>query len=196
MLCSVLFFGTFGTVTLCIQFHKIWSGKSAKSLSGSAVIVLTAFFAAFAIYGLSVGNKLTAVHGSWRAIFWAPIAIGFVLYGRATMRHLALGLLCLTMLVCMYSASLRGPILYAFTFMSIYFALVQAYTIVVNKARGKVSLLNQILPHVSATTWVVYGAAIGDKSLAITSALSAASYLAIIIAWVKYPNPPQPAVTA
>jgi uncharacterized protein with PQ loop repeat len=201
MTCSVVLFGILGSATLCIQIHKIWSGKSAQSVSGAAAIVIMSFFAAYAIYGMRTGTRPAVIQGVWRSLFWAPVAIGIARYGKVGIRHLSLGLVCLIMLIMMNFPSLRSPIVYTFTVMMIYFIWVQAYVIVSNKARGKVSLSNQIVPHLSAVTWVIYGMATDDKTLAITSLMNAVSYIAVMAAWVKYPNPSskpklQPAIAA
>src|SRR3569833_2961849 len=127
MIWSVIAFGLFGSYSLCVQMRMIWKSKSAHSVSGAAAIVVTSFFAGYAIYGVTTNTLPAIVQGVWRALFWAPVAIGFVRYGKASILHLWLGILCLVMLLGLNIPVLRSPIIYAFTCMMISFMWVQAY---------------------------------------------------------------------
>ncbi len=194
----MIFFGIFGSVTITIQAYKIWHGKSTKSVSISSIIVFIGYFVAYANYGTLKNDLPIETHGIWRTILWMPVALGCVRYGKPTLRHLLLALLCLALVLTMVVPALRQAVMYVLTVMMIYFIWVQAYTIHKNRVRGRVALSNQIMALTSVVTWVIYGIFIRDNALIIICGMNLPAYSAVIWMWAKYPNPAdaKPAVTA
>lgn len=184
---AAVFFGILGSCALYRQAHKIWSNKSAQSISGIWVITFLAMFAAFLVYGSQQGSFPMKFQGVLRVAFSLPVTIGFFVYGSTNKKHWAIMFVYALFLSAMIF-KMASPLLFTlFSFLGVWSSFVQAYTIKQKQSRGNVAVELQLIYLAAIICWLVYGFARYDMPLIAVSVGFTLSYLSTIIMWFRYP---------
>lgn len=185
---AAILFGVLGSIASVQQAYKIWSSRSAQSVSGVWTITFLAMFTAFLTYGTQQGSFPMQFQGWLRVAFTLPITLGFVAYGKDRGKKHVMLALGYTALLSAMSIKVASPLLFTlFSFLGVTASFIQAYTIRKERTRGKVAVELQIIYLAAILCWLVYGLSRKDVPLILVAIGFTLSYSSTIIMWKKYP---------
>lgn len=183
---GMIFFAFAAVYPLLTQGMKIWQKRSGEA--ASVVWFNYFFFLCFVtvIYGWHISSIPLLTNGIVRTFAHIPIIWGLVRFKGFSKSERIFSVLLFVALVTMAVSSHKDLFYFIFCFGSFLSCLKQPYEIWKIRSVGVTRVELIIFYSVSNSFWIAYSFAIKNWALEISSVLSGAAFLIMIVVWFKY----------
>jgi len=191
---NLLTLGLFGTFTTTLslvwglryQSRNIIENKSGQSVSTVQFLYGVCSSMAAVVYGLGILKAALIINGSIMFVARFPVLRGLIRYKGLSVAEKATGTFLVMALAAMMVLPEKEGFYVMFQLGGIIFTVAQPWEIAKNRSSGVVEYRLLVVACVHSFFWLVYGYAIHNRVIIITSICGLMTNIVTILLWLKY----------